>query len=95
MDIEPHIEAFAAAGIAGTVEAEHTLSEELDHGTKGYHTAHRNSHLDYSAFHNWRKQGPPVLPEYRMQSLCAYFDHSSYKMPARWGPLNDMQYRSV
>ena len=100
-DIEPHIEAIAEGivnMVVSIVEAEHTLFGELvnlSRGTKRYHIAHRNLHLDYSAFHNWRKQGQQVLLEHQVQSMCAYFDHSSYRKPSLLGPLNDMQYRSV
>ena len=54
MDIELRIEGFAE-GIVSTVVAENTLFEEqvnLCRGTRGFHTANRNLHLDYSAFHN-------------------------------------------
>jgi len=61
VDIEPHIEAIAEGivnMVVSIVEAEHTLFGELvnlSRGTKRYHIAHRNLHLDYSASHNWRK----------------------------------------
>jgi len=61
VDIEPRIEAIAEGIVSmaeSTVEAEHTLFEEqvnLWREIEGYHTAHKNLHLDYSASHNWRK----------------------------------------
>ena len=93
MDIESHIEVIVA-GIASTA-VNIVVAEELVHETEDYHTAHRNSHLYYSAFRNSSKQEPLVLTEYRVQSLCAYFGHSSYRMPSLWGPLNDMQCKFV
>ena len=101
MDIEPRIEAIAGGIVStaeSTVEAEHTLFEEqvnLYRGIEGYHTAHRNLHLDYSASHNWRKWGQQALLEHQVRSMYACFDRSSYRTPFLLGPQHDMQYRSV
>jgi hypothetical protein len=61
VDKQPRIEAIAEDIVntaVSIVVAGHTLFGELvslSHGTKGYHTARRNLHLDYSDDHNWRK----------------------------------------
>jgi hypothetical protein len=57
--IEPHIEAIAediGSTAVNIAEVENTSFEALVNlyrVTKGYHTAHRNLHLDYSDAHNW------------------------------------------
>ena len=101
MGIESHIEAIAEGIVSKVVnieEAENTTFGELVNlyrVTKGYHTAHRNLHLDYSDARNWCIAVQQVLLEYQVQSSCACFAHSSYRMPSLLGPQHDMQYRSV
>ena len=101
VDTQPRIEAIAEGIVSmavNTVETENTWFEEqvnLYFEQEGYHTEHRNLHLDYSASRNWHKWGRQVLMEQQAQSMCAYFDHSSYRMPSHLVPLNDMQYRFV